>query len=156
MVCSDYTKKGILFYHAKGSHARSHHTHAHITHTLTSRARSITHFAFASLRVLWCGRWVWSLGWALNDMISGQCVLKLSNLTSLPCFRTFFQLHHDQSSSLHHTSFFFQKYFCLLLRAKQAPTNCTAVQNPLDIYIYIYNQYIVTIIIQRYGCHLKS
>ena len=30
-------------------------------------------------------RWVWSLGGALNDVISGQCVL-----TSLPCFHTFF------------------------------------------------------------------
>ena len=39
--------------------------------------------------------------------------LKLSNLTSLPCFHTFFQLHHDQSSTLHH--FFFQKCFFLLL-----------------------------------------
>ena len=27
--------------------------------------------------------------------------LKLSNLTILPCFRTFFQLHHNQSSILH-------------------------------------------------------
>ena len=34
MFFSDYTKKRILFYHAKGSHARSHHTHAHITRTL--------------------------------------------------------------------------------------------------------------------------
>ena len=41
MVFRDYTKKRILFYHAKGSHARSHHTHArsqrmhaHITCTL--------------------------------------------------------------------------------------------------------------------------
>ena len=32
MVFSDYTKKYILFYHAKGSHARSHHTHAHSHH----------------------------------------------------------------------------------------------------------------------------
>ena len=32
--------------------------------------------------------------------------LKLSNLTTLPCFHTFFQLHHDQSSSLHRISFF--------------------------------------------------
>ena len=39
MVFSDYTKKRILFYHAKGSHARSHHTHAQL-HT--------------SLRVLFC------------------------------------------------------------------------------------------------------
>ena len=47
-----------------------------------------------------CGHWVWSLGGALNDMISGQCVL-----TSLPSFRTFFQLHHDQSSSIHCIAF---------------------------------------------------
>ena len=33
-----------------------------------------------------CGHWVWSLGGALNDVISGQCV------TSLPCFQTFLQL----------------------------------------------------------------
>ena len=32
MVFSDYTKKRILFYHAKGSHARSHHTHARLHH----------------------------------------------------------------------------------------------------------------------------
>ena len=31
-----------------------------------------------------CGRWTWSLGRALNDVISGQCVfIKLSNLISL-------------------------------------------------------------------------
>ena len=41
------------------------------------------------------------LGEALNDVISGQCVL-----TSIPCFYTFFQLHHDQSSSLYCISFF--------------------------------------------------
>ena len=29
MVFSDYTKKRILFYDARGLHARSHHTHAH-------------------------------------------------------------------------------------------------------------------------------
>ena len=25
-----------------------------------------------------CGRWVWSLGRALNDVISGQCVFKVT------------------------------------------------------------------------------
>ena len=39
MFFSDYTKKRISFYHAKGSHARSHHMHA-LSHT--------------SLRVLFC------------------------------------------------------------------------------------------------------
>ena len=46
MVFSDYTKKRILFYRAKGSHARSHHTHAHSHH---ADAQSYT-----SLRVLFC------------------------------------------------------------------------------------------------------
>ena len=46
MVFSDYTKKRILFYHAKGSHARSHHTHARSHH---AHAQSHT-----SLRVLFC------------------------------------------------------------------------------------------------------
>ena len=32
--------------------------------------------------------------------------LKICNLTSLPSFLTFFQLHHNQSSTLHHISFF--------------------------------------------------
>ena len=43
-------------------------------------------------------------------------MVKLINLTSLPCFRTFFQLYHDQSSTLHHISFFFfsENVFCLL------------------------------------------
>ena len=32
-----------------------------------------------------CGCWVWSLGGALNDMISGHCVfIGYSNLTTLP------------------------------------------------------------------------
>ena len=47
MVFSDYTKKRILFYHAKGSHERSHHTHARTltshTRTLTSHARTHAH-----------------------------------------------------------------------------------------------------------------
>ena len=46
MVFSYYTKKRILFYHAKGSHARSHHTHARSYH---AHAQSHT-----SLRVLFC------------------------------------------------------------------------------------------------------
>ena len=37
--------------------------------------------------------------------------LKLCNLTSLPCFHTFFQLHHDQSSSLQSISFFSKNVF---------------------------------------------
>ena len=36
-----------------------------------------------------CGRWVLSLGGALDDVISGQCVFKFSNLTSLPCFQSY-------------------------------------------------------------------
>ena len=35
--------------------------------------------------------------------------LKLSNLTSLPCFHSFFQLHHDQSSTP--TSYFIFFFF---------------------------------------------
>ena len=54
MVFSDYTKKRILFYHAKGSHVRSHHTHAHSHHTHAhshhAHAQSYTslslHFAY--------------------------------------------------------------------------------------------------------------
>ena len=42
-----------------------------------------------------------------------MCV-KLSNLTSLPCFHSFFQPHRDQSSSLHHISFFY--FFFLVIR----------------------------------------
>ena len=49
MVFSDYTKKRILFYHAKGSHALSHHTHARSHH-----AHAQSHTAFASLCVLFC------------------------------------------------------------------------------------------------------
>ena len=48
MVSSDYTKKRILFYHAKGSHARSHHTHACSHH---AHAQSHTSL---SIRVLFC------------------------------------------------------------------------------------------------------
>ena len=43
MVFSDYTKKRILFYHAKGSHSRSHHTHARSHHV---HAQSHTSFAY--------------------------------------------------------------------------------------------------------------
>ena len=46
MVFSDYTKKRILYYHAKGSHARSHHTHAR-----SHRARTLNHIR-TSLRIL--------------------------------------------------------------------------------------------------------
>ena len=46
MVFSDYTKKRILFYHAKGSHARSHHTHARSHHAHTQ--------SHTSLCVLFC------------------------------------------------------------------------------------------------------
>ena len=35
-----------------------------------------------------CGRRAWLLDRALNDVISGQCVFK----TSLPCFRSFFEV----------------------------------------------------------------
>ena len=45
-------------------------------------------------------------------MISGQW---LSNLTSLPCFHSFFQLHHDQSSSLHHISLFSKMFLFLFV-----------------------------------------
>ena len=52
-----------------------------------------------------CGRWVWLLGGALNDMISGQCV-------PLPCFHTFFQLHHDnQQPYITHLIFFSKIFF---------------------------------------------
>ena len=44
MVFSDYTKKRISFYHAKGSHARSHHTHARSHH---AHAQSHTSLRFA-------------------------------------------------------------------------------------------------------------
>ena len=59
-----------------------------------------------------CGRWVRPLGGALNNVISGQCVFKAYiNLTSLPCFRTFFQLHLGQPYIAFH---FFQKCFFIL------------------------------------------
>ena len=52
------------------------------------------------------GHWVWSLGEALDDVISGQCVFRLSNLISLPGFHTFFfQVHHNQPSSLYTSHF---------------------------------------------------
>ena len=38
-----------------------------------------------------CGCWVWSLGGALDDVIGGQCMFMLSNLTPLPCFHIFFR-----------------------------------------------------------------
>ena len=46
----------------------------------------------------------------MNDVISGQCVL-----TSLHCFHIFFQLHHDQISSLHCISFFPQNMLLLYI-----------------------------------------
>ena len=49
MVFSDYTKKRILFYHAKGSHARSHHTHARSHH---AHAKSHTYFASRTFLLL--------------------------------------------------------------------------------------------------------
>ena len=50
MVFSDYTKKRILYYHAKGSHARSHHTHvrSHRAHARSHRAHAKSHTYFAS------------------------------------------------------------------------------------------------------------
>ena len=48
-------------------------------------------------------------------------MVRLINLTSLPCFHTFFQLYHGQSSTLHRISFFLKKmfcYFCPLLSTK--------------------------------------
>ena len=42
MVFSDYTKKRVLFSHAKGSHACSHHTYARSHH---AHAKSHTYFA---------------------------------------------------------------------------------------------------------------
>ena len=45
-----------------------------------------------------CGCWVWSLGGALGDVISGQCVFKLSNmhpyLVFIPFFRYITFYHH--------------------------------------------------------------
>ena len=58
-----------------------------------------------------CGRRVWSLGGELDDVISGQCVFKLSTMTSLPCFLKFFLVHHDISSSLHRIKFFLKMFF---------------------------------------------
>ena len=49
MVFSDYTKKRILFYHAKGSHARSHHTH---TRSHRVHAKSHTYFASRTFLLL--------------------------------------------------------------------------------------------------------
>ena len=49
MVFSDYTKKRILFYHAKGSHARSHHTHARSHH---AHAKSHTYFTSRTFLLL--------------------------------------------------------------------------------------------------------
>ena len=55
MVFSDHKKKLYCSTTLKArTHAHITRTHAHITRMLTSRARSITHFAFASLRVLFC------------------------------------------------------------------------------------------------------
>ena len=48
MVFSNYTKKRILFYHAKGSHACSHHTHARSHHVHAQSHTSL------SLCVLFC------------------------------------------------------------------------------------------------------
>ena len=61
-----------------------------------------------------CGRRVWSLGGALDNVISGQCVFKLSNMTSLPCFLTFFQVHHDISSFLHRITFCLKMFLFIL------------------------------------------
>ena len=47
MVFSDYTIKGILFYHAKGSHARSHHAQAQL-HTSLRFAYFFAPVPFAS------------------------------------------------------------------------------------------------------------
>ena len=41
--------------------------------------------------------------------------LKLSNLTSLPCFHSLFQLHHDQSSTLHRISFFPKMFLFVII-----------------------------------------
>ena len=65
-----------------------------------------------------CGCWVWSLGRALNDVISarGQCVL-LSNLTSLPCFHTFFSyitINHQPYIAFN----FFQKCIFVLFELR--------------------------------------
>ena len=49
MVFSDYTKKRILFYRAKGSHARSHHTHARSHH---AHAKSHTYFTSLTFLLL--------------------------------------------------------------------------------------------------------
>ena len=59
-----------------------------------------------------CGRWTWSLGRALNDVISRQCVclIKLGNVTSLLCFHSFFKINHHPYIALN----FLQKGFCLL------------------------------------------
>ena len=48
MVFSNYTKKRMLFYHAKGLHARSHHMHAR-SHHVHAQSHTCT-----SLRVLFC------------------------------------------------------------------------------------------------------
>ena len=77
MVFSDYTKKRILFYRAKGSHARSHHTHAR-SHHAHAQSHTSLRFAYffapvpsASLVVLlyrsWLQHWI-----ALNFLITHE------------------------------------------------------------------------------------
>ena len=53
-----------------------------------------------------CDQCVWAVGVVTGWDIESWLVVRLINLTSLPCFRTFFQLHHGQSSTLHSMSFF--------------------------------------------------
>ena len=66
-----------------------------------------------------CGHWV-----GLNDD-QWSCVFK----TSLPCFHSSFQLHHDQLSTLHRISFFqkkiFVRYMCLHCSSRPAMQQCT-------------------------------
>ena len=54
-----------------------------------------------------CGRWVWSLSRTLND--NQRSCLWHPTLLSF-----FFQLHHDQSSALHHTIFLKNVFFIVI------------------------------------------
>ena len=67
--------------------------------------------------------------------------LKLSNLTSLPCLRTFFQLHHNQSASLHHISFFSK--MCVLLFLSFLSKKCVLFMS-FFVNEAIYNHHVMT------------
>ena len=64
-----------------------------------------------------CGHWVWSLGGALDGVISGQFVFKLSNLTFLHCFHFFSGTSVSQLIVIRtsHLLFFPKSIFVLLL-----------------------------------------